>query len=186
MKIYENGVIREMTEAEVTVMQEAQARAEAEEKHRPLSLSEVQELLMRQQINILTVDDATAYRMRAFYPEWADLAAEQYSTTKAGFKFLHIGNLYKTIPASHTFGTQWVPGVGTESIYVRIDETHDGTKFDPIPASSGMEYTYGLYYTDPEDNKLYLCKRIGAQAGDKITLQYLPHELVGQYFEVIE
>lgn len=45
-----------------------------------------------------------------------------------------------------------------------------------------MEYTYGLYYTDPEDGKLYLCERIGAAAGDKIILQYLPHELVGQYF----
>lgn len=49
-----------------------------------------------------------------------------------------------------------------KNLSTRIDETHDGTKNDPIP------------------------KRIGAQAGDKIILQYLPHELVGQYFEVIE
>ena len=186
MKIYENGVIREMTAEEIAALQEAQTRAEAEEKHRPLSLGEVQELLVRQQINTLAVDDATAYRMREFYPEWAELVAAQYTTDKSGFKFLHTGDLYKTIPATHTFASQWVPGSGTESIYVRIDETHAGNKYDPIPASRGMEYTYGMYYTDPEDSKLYLCKRIGTQAGDKIILQYLPHELIGQYFEVIE
>ena len=45
-----------------------------------------------------------------------------------------------------------------------------------------MEYTYGLYYKDPEDTKLYKCERIGEAAGGKIVLQYLPHELLGQYF----
>ena len=44
-----------------------------------------------------------------------------------------------------------------------------------------MEYTYGLYYRDPEDNLIYLCERTGEAEGGKITLQYLPHELVGQY-----
>lgn len=42
---------------------------------------------------------------------------------------------------------------------------------------------YGKYYRDPEDSKLYLCKRIGEAEGGKIVLQYLPHELIGQYFE---
>ena len=53
---------------------------------------------------------------------------------------------------------------------------------DPIPAAKGMEYTYGLYYTDPEDGKLYRCERTGEQPGGKVTLQFLPHELVGLYF----
>lgn len=181
-----DGIWIEETEEEIVAMQEARARAEAEEKHRPLSQEEVTTMLLRQQINTLAIDDATAYRMREFYPEWADLVSIQYTTDKTGFKFMHNGKLYKTIPTGHTFASQWVPGSGTESIYVRIDETHAGNKYDPIPASRGMEYTYGLYYTDQEDSKLYLCKRIGAQAGDKIILQYLPHELIGQYFEVIE
>ena len=46
-----------------------------------------------------------------------------------------------------------------------------------------MEYQYGLYYLDPEDSKLYLCKRTGEAEGGKVILQYLPHELIGQYFE---
>lgn len=45
-----------------------------------------------------------------------------------------------------------------------------------------MEYEYGLYYFDPEDGKTYLCEREGEEPGTKIILQYLPHEVVGQYF----
>ena len=186
MKICENDIIREMTAEELAAMQDAAAQAEAEEKRRPLSSPEVQEMLVRQQINTLTVDDQTALRMLEFYPEWVDLAAEQYSTEKAGFRFTHDGNLYKTIPANHTFQADWVPGVGTESIYVRIDEAHDGTKYDPIPAARGMEYVYGLYYADGEDGKLYQCHRTGEAYGGTVVLQYMPHELVGNYFaEVI-
>ena len=45
-----------------------------------------------------------------------------------------------------------------------------------------MEYVYGLYYTDSEDGKLYLCQRTGEAYGGTVVLQYLPHELVGHYF----
>ena len=41
---------------------------------------------------------------------------------------------------------------------------------------------YGKYYFDPEDGKTYLCERIGEAEGGKIVLQYLPHELIGNYF----
>lgn len=180
MEICENGVIREMTPAEITDMQEAAAQAEAEEKRRPLSFSEVQEMLVRQQINTIAVDDQTALRMLAFYPEWNCLIGQ--TVDKAEYKFQHNGKLYKTIPANHTFQADWVPGVGTESIYVRIDEAHDGTKYDPIPAARGMEYVYGLYYSDPEDGKVYFCTRTGESAGSTVVLQYLPHELIGHYF----
>ena len=61
-----------------------------------------------------------------------------------------------------------------------------GTQENPITAARGMEYTYGLYYRDPEDNLIYLCERTGEAEGGKITLQYLPHELVGQYFTEVQ
>ena len=48
-----------------------------------------------------------------------------------------------------------------------------------------MEYEYGKYYLDGEDGKTYLCERTGEQAGGKITLQYLPHELIGNYFKAV-
>lgn len=182
MKINENGIVRDMTADEITALEDAATRAEAEEKRRPLGIAEVQEMLVRAQINTLSVDDATALRMRDYYPAWTDLAESGYTAAKAGFRFTHDGNLYKTTQPNLTFAVSWVPGVGTESLYVRIDEQHDGDKYDPIPAARGMEYEYGLHYLDSEDGKTYLCERIGEQAGGKIVLQYLPHELVGQYF----
>lgn len=93
---------------------------------------------------------------------------------------ISTNKLYKCVQA-HTSQALWEPAA-TPALWVRIDVTHAGTQNDPIPAARGMEYTYGLYYKDPEDTKLYLCERIGEAAGGKIVLQYLPHELVGQYF----
>ena len=70
MKKYINGKIVEMTSEELAAMQEQAARAEAEEKKRPLTQEEVSRMLIAQQINTLSVDDAAAYRMREFYPKW--------------------------------------------------------------------------------------------------------------------
>lgn len=90
------------------------------------------------------------------------------------------GRVYKCRQA-HTSQEGWKPSA-TPALWVVIDITHAGTQDDPIPASRGMEYEYGKYYLDSEDGKTYKCERIGEQSGNKITLQYLPHELVGQYF----
>ncbi len=92
------------------------------------------------------------------------------------------GKLYKCITA-HTSQLGWEPPA-VPSLWSAIsDDTHSGTIDDPIPATRGMEYEYGKYYLDPEDNKTYLCKR-GSETGT-IILQYLPHELIGHYFEEV-
>ena len=59
-----------------------------------------------------------------------------------------------------------------------------GTIDDPIPAVAGMEYVYGKYYIEGET--VYICKRTGEAEGGTIVLQFLPSQLVGQYFEVVE
>lgn len=151
MKICENGTIRDMTAAEIAAMQDAAAAAEAEEKHRPLSLGEVQEMMVRQQINALAVDDATALRMVAYYPEWT--AGTAYA---AGDRLVYNGDLYKVLQA-HTAQDTWLPGTATESLYTRIDEQHDGTKYDPIPYSGNMALETGKYYS--QSGKTYLCNR---------------------------
>lgn len=92
----------------------------------------------------------------------------------------HGGKVYKCRQA-HTSQEDWKPSA-TPALWVVIDVAHAGTQDDPIPASRGMEYEYGKYYLDSEDGKTYLCERIGEAAGGKIVLQYLPHELMGQYF----
>lgn len=81
----------------------------------------------------------------------------------------------------HTTQADWPPHL-TPALWVVIDITHAGTQDDPIPAARGMEYEYGKYYLDSEDGKTYKCERTGEAAGGKIVLQYLPHELVGNYF----
>ena len=84
----------------------------------------------------------------------------------------------------HTTQADWPPHL-TPALWVVVDVTHAGTQDDPIPAARGMEYTYGLYYLDSEDGKTYKCERTGEADGGKIVLQYLPHELVGQYFKAV-
>lgn len=151
MKKYVNGEYIDMTAAEIAAMQDAAARAEAEEKHRTLSLGEVQEMMVRAQINTLAVDDATALRMVAYYPDWT--AGTAYA---AGDRLVYNGDLYKVLQA-HTAQETWLPGAGTESLYTRIDEQHDGSKYDPIPYSGNMALENGKYYS--QSGKTYLCNR---------------------------
>ena len=179
-----------LTDEEIAELQEQADRdaalAKVLERTRHLTEDEVAAMLVRQQINTLTVDDQTALRMRRYYPTFAELVGQ---TVSHGTKFRvddsEDADLYKTIQPELTIQAHYPPGVGTESLYTRIDETHDGTKYDPIPASRGMEYEYGKYYLDSEAGKTYKCERTGEAAGGKIVLQYLPHELTGQYFTAI-
>ena len=179
-----------LTDEEIAELQEQAdqdaARAKVLEQTRPLTEDEVAAMLIAQQINTLTVDDQAALRMRRYYPTFAEMVGQ---TVSQGTKFRvddsEDADLYKTIQPELTIQAHYPPGVGTESLYTRIDETHDGTKYDPIHASRGMEYEYGKYYFDSEAGKTYKCERTGEAAGGKIVLQYLPHELVGQYFKEV-
>lgn len=103
MKICENGAIREMTTDEIIEMQKQQAAFEAAERTRPLTAEEVTDMLIRQQINTLTVDDNTALRMVEFYPEWT--TDTDYAT---GFKVQYGGKLYKCLTA-HASQADWTP-----------------------------------------------------------------------------
>ena len=117
-------------------------------------------------------DAATAVEL---FPKWA------YPVSYiVGNRVSDGGKLYKCQQA-HTSQEDWKPSA-TPALWVGVDVTHAGTQDDPVPASRDMEYEYGKYYLDSEDGKTYKCERIGEAAGGKIVLQYLPHELVGQYF----
>ena len=133
-----------------------------------------------------SLPDADGLKAKALYPRWEALVKKGSVTAEAGFRFTHNGDLYKCVNDNPTFQADWIPGNGTAALYVRVDEAHPGTLADPIPAARSMEYTYGLYYADPEDGKVYLCTRTGEADGGTITLHYLPHELVGLYFEEVK
>ena len=131
-------------------------------------------MLIKQQINTLSVDDQTALRMITFYPEYE--IDHQY---KKDEKFVSAGSLFKVLQ-DHTSQSTWVPSAtGTESLYTRIDEEHDGTKYDPIPYNGNMELKNGLYYS--QDNVLYHCTR---DTGNPVYNAL--SELVGIYVEVVE
>lgn len=172
MKICINGVIREMTAEEEAEYAEMAAREAAEAKHRPISENEVISMLIKEQINTLSVDDATAARMTAFYPEW-----EKNKQYTVGYKVQYLGKLYKVVQA-HTSQETWEPNISA-SLYERIDEVHDGSKYDPIPYEGNMTLYNGKYYI--EDNVTYLCNRdTGNPVYNKLS------ELVGIYVEVVE
>ena len=163
-----------LTDEEIAELQE-QADRDAErvkvlEQTRPLSFSEVQEMLVRQQINTLTVDDNTALRMVEFYPEWS--AGQAYT---ADYKAHRGGKLWRCLQA-HTAPTGWEPE-NAASLWTEICESHDGTKYDPIPYNGNMALQCGKYYT--QNNILYLCNR------DTVNPVYNAlAELVGLYVEV--
>ena len=122
-----------------------------------------------------SLEDADAVKAKELYARWAVGVA-----VAVGDRLLYGERLYRATQA-HTTQEGWEPDK-VPAMFTVIDEEHTGTQDDPIPAAKGMEYTYGLYYTDPEDGKLYRCERTGEQPGGKVTLQFLPHELVGLYF----
>ena len=132
-----------------------------------------------------SLSDADGLKAKALYPRWDALVKKGSVTAEAGYRFTYNGDLYKCVNANPAFQLDWVPGNGTAALYVRVDEAHAGTLSDPIPAARSMEYVYGMYYSAPEDGKVYRCTRTGEAAGGTITLHYLPHELVGLYFEEV-
>ena len=132
-----------------------------------------------------SLSDGEAAKSPELFPRWANHIGEtvkpgdcRSDTDESGV--LHVYRVNKG--QGHTTQENWPPH-STPAMWTIINVDHAGTQDDPIPAARGMEYEYGLYYKDPEDTKLYLCERMGEAAGGKIVLQYLPHELVGQYFK---
>ena len=148
----------EITETEYNAMkaeaEQSESRKQAindfmeQYKRRPLTAEEVTAMLIRQQINGLTVDDNTALRMREFYPEWA--AGVDYT---AGYKVQRGGKLWRCVQA-HTSQTGWEPE-NAPALWTEICETHAGTLTDPIPYSGNMALESGKYYS--QSGAVYLC-----------------------------
>lgn len=119
-----------------------------------------------------SLDDATAVAVKKLYPAYE--VGKAYAT---GDKFVYGGDLYRVLQA-HTSQESWSPGAGTESLYVRIDEQHDGTKYDPIPYNGNMALEAGKYYS--QSGKTYLCNR---DTGNPVYNALA--DLVGIYVEVV-
>ena len=155
--------------------------------------AEVSSVIMGEQI--ANIDMATAYTMRAVIEDSVTALDDETAATvpslftpwkpgeavNVGDRRYYATRLYKVVQA-HTTQADWTPDVTPALWAVVGDPGQAGTIDDPITAARGMEYEYGLYYFDPEDGRTYLCERTGEAEGGKIILQYLPHELIDQYF----
>ena len=167
--IFDGATYRELTAEEIAVREAEQAALEVAERSRPLTAEEVTALLIRQQINTLSVDDNTALRMREYYPEWE--AGQDYPE---GCRVQRGGALYKVLQA-HTSQDGWEPE-NAPSLWTEICESHAGTLTDPIPYSGNMALEEGKYYS--QNGAVYLCTR------DTVNPVYSDlAELVGLYVE---
>ena len=122
------------------------------------------------------LSDEEAFTVKKLNPEWRSLIGK---TVKIGTRFLYEGNLFRTLQDNLLIQEQWIPGVGTESIYVRIDESHAGTLEDPIPYDGNMVLEEGKYYA--QDSVVYLCNR-----DTEVAVHQPLAELVGIYAKTAE
>ena len=121
----------------------------------PFTQDEVFMLFAKQQINTLFVDDQTALRMKSYYPAFNEIIGQ--TIEKKGFKFTYKDELFKTVQDNLTIQEHYPPDQGTESLYARIDEEHEGTEYDPIPYKGNMALVKDKYYT--QYGVMYLCFR---------------------------
>ena len=126
-------------------------------------------------INTMSLTDKQSLEVKYLYPNWETLTDKEVDVD---FKFLYGDTLYKVLQ-KHTISKAWIPGQGTESLYTEINETHAGTKEDPIPYNNNMELESGKYYT--QDGLLYMCNRnTGIPVYNKLA------DLVGIYVTLVE
>ena len=123
-----------------------------------------------------SLEDAVALTAVELFPKWEELVKKGEKVSK-GFRFQYGGKLYRTEQPEYTFVEHYVPGVGTESLFSKVDETHAGTIDNPIPYEKNMEIYKGKYYS--QYDVVYLCIRNSEQP-----LQHDLSVLVGNYVEV--
>lgn len=175
MKVFKNGTYRDMTHEELAQMKAEHRKYELMEKSRPLTESEVSRMLLCAQINTLIVDDNTALRMKTFYPTFDSIVGQ---TVKQGFKFTYGDRLWSVVQSEQTIQSHYPPGAGTESLYVEVCESHEGTLDDPIPYNGNMVLENGKYYV--QDYVIYLCVRDTGNA-----VYNALSDLVGLYVEKV-
>lgn len=113
-------------------------------------------------INDIPLSATEALERKMHYPEWGGAGAPFGKAVDKGFRLRHRMSvaedytLYEAIQP-HTLSEQWIPGVGTESLYKVVQEEHKGTKDDPIPYNNNMELENGKHYS--QNGIIYLCTR---------------------------
>lgn len=111
----------------------------------------------------------------ASYPTFDSIVGKE---VKQGFKFTYGDKLWSVAQPELTIEKHYPPGVGAESLYAEVCETHAGTLDDPIPYDGNMALENGKYYI--QSGVIYLCNR------DTVNPVYNAlSELVGLFVEVV-
>lgn len=127
---------------------------------------------------VISLPDAEAVKVPALSEHWA--AGQSVAPGDRRY-YPPTGRLYKVKPGmGHTTQEDWPPDK-TPAMWEPVDIEHSGAIDDPIPAMAGMTYIKGLHYLD--GGTVYLCIRQDTENGT--VLDYLPHQLVGNYFEEV-
>lgn len=120
---------------------------------------------------VQSLPDAAALEAVVLHPVWK--AGIAYS---AGYKAQHNGRLWRCRQA-HTSQEEWEPE-NVPALWEELCETHDGSRYDPIPYEGNMALENGKYYS--QDGVTYLCNR------DTVNPVHNPlSELVGIYVEEV-
>lgn len=133
-------------------------------------------LFAKMAINATPLTDNQAISVKNLHPEWKEFIGKSLST---GFRVLHEDALYKVRQDISVVLENQPPSIDTAALYEEINETHDGTKTDPIPYNNNMALELGKYYI--QDDIIYMCTRDTGQA----VYQDLS-DLVGIYVQIAE
>ena len=125
--------------------------------------------IIEQAVQSLPVNDALV--AISLHPRWAE-----GMTCEAGKRYNYDGKLYEALQ-THTSQADWTPDIAP-GIFAVVNETHAGTKDDPIPYSGNMALQSGLYYH--QDYVVYLCTR---DTGNPV--HHALSELVGNYVKEV-
>lgn len=133
-------------------------------------------LFAKMTINATPLTDNQAISVKNLHPEWKEFIGKSLST---GFRVLHEDALYKVRQDISVVLENQPPSIDTAALYEEINETHDGTKTDPIPYNNNMELELGKYYS--QNGVTYMCFRDSQQP----VYQNLA-DLVGIYVQISE
>lgn len=133
-------------------------------------------LFAKMTINATPLTDDQAISVKNLHPEWKEFIGKSLST---GFRVLHEDALYKVRQDISVVLENQPPSIYTAALYEEINETHDGTKTDPIPYNNNMALELGKYYI--QGDIIYMCTRDTGQA----VYQNLS-DLVGIYVQIAE
>lgn len=132
------------------VLREEQAKAAAEAR----LTSQMQAAVKLYVKKATDIPDEQALEMPDLFRTWDEVlaAGEQLEADTV----LNLdGQLYRVVQPVTPQEHQRPDGEGMLAIYRPIDQTHEGTKEDPVPFVYGMDTEQGTYYSS--GGKTYLC-----------------------------